>query len=952
VDDRDPGPGVSEPEAVSSAVGDDTRRGRDDPFRDLDAANRAFVEALYARWLEAPSAVPAHWSEIFEGLHEEAVSREEILGPEPVKRSIFGGRMAGDLAARIEHTHKNAAVLQLISAYRRNGHLIARLDPLGLRQRERPRELTLGYWGLSDADLETVFDTGRMAGPSHATLGEIVERLEAVYCGPLGIEFMYIRDEARRRWVEQRVEEAGGDVALDRETATRVLEKLTAADRFERFVHTKYLGAKRFSVEGGEALIPLLDTVINTVAALGVRETIIGMAHRGRLNVLANIVDKARRDIFEEFEDTFERPEYLGSGDVKYHLGYANDIETPAGHPIHVRLAFNPSHLEFVGPVVTGMVRGKQRHFGDHLRRRTMPLVIHGDAAFAGQGVVAETVNLARLPGYTVGGTIHVVLNNQIGFTTPAELARSSEHASDVVKAILPPVFHVNGDDLGAVVFVAKLAAEYRQKFKEDVVIDLCCYRQHGHNEGDEPAFTNPSMYRAVRDHPRVLETFVKRALDDGLLDPSEVEDVDVRTRAHLEDELEQARGKESDDGALGGLWKGLHVGDHPEARDGPTGLDKAILSEVAADLVRLPDGFALHPRLKRVFDRRAQMGRGDLPVDWAMGEALALGSLLFEGHGVRLTGQDSGRGTFSHRHAVLYDQVTGEPYVPLQHLRGTVEKLHVWDSPLSEIGCLAFEYGYSLSCPESLVIWEAQYGDFVNVAQVIIDQFICSSAAKWNRHTGLVLFLPHGYEGQGPEHSSARLERFLQLSGEDNWRVMNLTTPAQLFHALRSQLKRNYRKPLVLMTPKSLLRHPKAVSTLDELAGGAFAPIIDDARVDPQKVERLVLCSGKIYYELLERREELGAENLALVRIEQLYPMWERPVMKVLRRYPAAEIFWCQEEPENMGAWFHVQRELRAMTDRPVGYIGRPRAASPATGSKYIHDQEQDMILRTATEI
>ncbi len=913
----------------------------------LHAANRAWIEQLYAQYLDSPSSVSESWRAFFEDYEgDNGYAPGDVVAPPPTRRSIFGGKVAAEVAERAVHTHKNAAVLELISNYRRNGHLIATLDPLGLKEGRRLPQLQLAYHGLGEGDLETVFHTGRFGGPM--TLSAILERCEAIYTGSIGAEFQYIRDVQRRRWLERRIEEPGGDIRLDRTSALRVLDKMVAADRFENFIHTKYLGAKRFSVEGGEAVIPLLDTLINTAADLGVREATIGMAHRGRLNVLANILGKAHGDIFEEFEDTFERPEHLGSGDVKYHLGYSADIETPAGSRCHLALAFNPSHLEFVAPVVEGQIRGKQDHFEDHKRKRALSILIHGDAAIAGQGIAAETINLGRLPGYDNGGSIHVVINNQIGFTTPPESSRSSEHCTDIVKVILLPVLHVNADDLGAVAYVAKLAAEYRQEFGQDIVIDLVCYRKYGHNEGDEPLFTNPVMYSAVRARKTPLEVFVETEVGGGTLSDDDVADAKRRIREHLEAELSRARDKERNGDLLGGLWKGLHTSFDPAAVDWPTAVPIEKLGPLAEAVSRPPRDFALNRKLQRVFGRRREMAAGNAPVDWAMGEALAFATLLAENHPVRLSGQDSGRGTFSHRHAVLHDQENGELAVPLQNLGVKQASFDVYDSPLSEAAVLGFEYGYTLVRPNALVMWEAQFGDFANGAQVLIDQFVCSSEAKWNRASGLVMLLPHGYEGQGPEHSSARIERFLALSGDDNWRLVNPTRPAQLFHALRGQLHRNYRKPLIVFTPKSLLRHAGCTSALSEFTDGGFRPVIGDDVVRAPK--RIVMCSGKVYYDLLAKQ----ADDIALIRLEQLYPFREDAAREALAPLleTAKELVWCQEEPMNMGAWSFVEPILRALTPLPVRYAGRQRSASPATGSKHLHVAEQEALVRQAMEL
>ena len=921
----------------------------------LTGENRAYIEDLYADWVESPITVHPDWRTIFErmGPPTGLTRREDVIGPAPNTRSIFGGRAAAATAQHSEHTRKNAAVLQLISNYRRTGHLAAKLDPLGLRETRQLPQLGLSYHGLSEGDLETTFHVGRLAGPTYQTLREVVARCKRTYCHSVAIEYAYIRDEARRRWLERRIEEAESQVDLDRTTALRVLEKMGAADHLETFIQTKYLGQKRFSVEGGEAVIPLLDLIIDTAAELGAKEAVIGMAHRGRLNVLANILGKSPQDIFEEFDDAGEAHRDDLSGDVKYHLGFSSDVTTASGHKMHLSLAFNPSHLEFVAPVVVGQVRAKQDHFDDRERKRALPIIIHGDSAIAGQGVSVETINLGRLDGYRVGGSIHIVINNQIGFTTPPESTRSSEHCTDVAKVVLPPVLHVNSDDLGAVAFAARLAAEYRQTFGEDVFIDLWCYRKYGHNEGDEPMFTNPMMVKAIKARHTPLQTFVEQAVKQGVLTKQDLEEVGARIRGGLEDALRAAREVQANAG-LAGLWKGLHLGYDPAAVDKATAVPAERTIALTQALATFPGSLTAHRKISKVYTDRLRMATGELPIDWGMGEALAFATLLTDGYGVRLSGQDVGRGTFAHRHAVVHDQMGGPDHTPLNHLAPKQGRFEVIDSPLSEAAVLGFDYGYSLVRPDALVIWEAQFGDFANGAQVIIDQFVCSSEAKWGRSSGLVLLLPHGYEGMGPEHSSARLERFLSLSGDDNWRVTNLTTPAQIFHALRGQLKRNYRKPLVVMTPKSLLKHRLAVSTMDDLTHGRFMPVFDDARVaDKSKVERVVLCSGKVYYELFQALEASEEQRIAVVRLEQLYPVPRDELKEALIGYPnSTELVWCQEEPRNMGAWHHMLECLEEISSMRPRYVGRRRSASPATGSKKVHKKEQAALVEEATTL
>ena len=915
----------------------------------LHAGNRVFIEDLYARWLDSPSAVSAGWQDFFTNYEGRTPrSSADVVDPPAVYRSIFGGAAAADVADQAEHVRKNAAVVQYISAWRRNGHMVARLDPLGVKVSPHLAQLDLDYHGLSEADLDSSFHVGRLAGPKVATLREIRARCEATYGGTVGAEFMYIRDEGRRHWVERRIEEAAGDYTLPRKLALRILDKMVAADRFEDFVHTKYIGAKRFSVEGGEALIPLLDSLIQCSADLGVKEIVFGMAHRGRLNVLANILGKAHGDIFEEFEDKGERPDARYSGDVKYHLGWSCDVPTENGGTIHLSLAFNPSHLEFVNPVVEGLVRGKQDHFLDTRRALAMPVLIHGDAAFIGQGVVAETVNLSRLPGYETGGTVHIAANNQVGFTTPPESSRSSEHCTDIVKVVLPPVLHVNADDLGAVAFVARLAAEYRQTFRDDIVIDLVCYRRYGHNEGDEPGFTNPQMVEAIRRRNAPLQVYFEAMEQAGILRRADLDGSITRTRAHLDRELERAK-TQARTGELAGLWKGMQGGLATQADQHPTIVGEGDLKSLAVALSRYPATFAIHPKVRRILDGRRETAEGSSPIDWALGEHLAFASLLAEGFPVRLSGQDSGRGTFSHRHSVLHDQKTGATHVPLNELGRAQACYEVFDSPLSEAAVLGFEYGYTLVRPASLVIWEAQFGDFANGAQVLIDQFVSSGEAKWNRCSGLVLMLPHGYEGQGPEHSSARLERFLQLSGNDNWRVVYPTTPAQLFHVLRSQQHRSFRKPLVLMSPKSLLRHPSVSSTWKDLSEGSFQRVIPDPHADPDRVRRVVFCSGKVYYDLVAAQRAGERRDIDLARVEQVFPFPAQEIRAELGRFPQARPLWCQEEPRNMGAWSFVSEEAREQLGVEFQYVGRSRAAAPATGSKHLHDEEQRALVAQA---
>jgi 2-oxoglutarate dehydrogenase E1 component len=841
-------------------------------------------------------------------------------------------------------------VSQLINAYRVRGHLFARVDPLRLEP-AAPPQLQLANFDLSEADLDRTFSTIDMPGPKTATLRAIIAQLETTYCRSIGVEFAHLEDPEERLWLQERMESTQNRLRLDRQEQVHILTKLTDAEIFEQFIHKNYVGAKRFSLEGAESLIPLLDLLVEMAGQQGVEEIVLAMAHRGRLNVLANIMNKNIREIFASFED--DDPEkFLGSGDVKYHLGYSTDHKTASGHKVHLTLAFNPSHLEWVNPVVEGRVRAKQDRRGDRDRRRVMPLLIHGDASFIGQGVVSETLNMAGLAGYRTGGTIHVVVNNQIGFTTLPSDARSTRYASDVTRMLKVPVFHVNGEDPEAVGQVTKLAIEFRQRFGKDVVVDMYCYRRYGHNEADEPRFTQPLMYSIIDKKPSVREMYVRRLLEMGQITVSQAEEIVVRRRAVLDGALEEAR-----KGAfswvptsMGGLWSPYAGGPDKGTPEVPTAVSRETLVDLCRRALSLPADFHANPKVVRIFDQRLEKVIKDQPLDWAIGEMLAYASLLSSGVPIRLTGQDTRRGTFSHRHAAVVDVKTGASFVPLTGLATGKGRFEVLDSPLSEAGALGFEYGYSLDLPDGLVIWEAQFGDFVNSAQVIIDQFIISGEDKWHRLSGLVLFLPHGYEGQGPEHSSARLERFLQQAAEDNIQVVNLTTSAQIFHALRRQVLRPWRKPLVIMTPKGLLRLP--TSTLDEFATGSFQRVIGDAsKGDPAETKRILLCSGKVYFDLAKRRDELAAKDVAIVRLEQLYPLSDA-LASVLSRYPeGTPLVWVQDEPLNMGAWYYLNARLPVLLDRrfPLSCVSRVESASPATGSHSSHDLEQSMLLEAA---
>ncbi len=904
----------------------------------LNSDNAHFVEVLYNQYLADPNTVSDEWRDYF--------SRLTTSAPSPQSREV------GDQTAAVADIEQQARVLQLINAYRVRGHFDAELDPLGIAPKRSHPELDPGYYSFTGDDLSKEFSVGRLFGMPALTLRGILSTLRETYCGTVGIEYMHIQDPVQRQWIQERVENKRYQVSLMLDTKRAVLTKLYAAETFEAFLHTKFVGHKRFSLEGAEALIPLLDMLIEHGVTQGVEELVIGMPHRGRLNVLANTLGKSYEVIFSEFEGNVDPSLMMGTGDVKYHLGFSADRVTRSGKSVHLTLTANPSHLEAVNPVVEGRVRAKQDRAEDRERTRVVPLLIHGNAAFAGQGVVAETLNLSRLRGYSTGGSIHLIANNQIGFTTNPEDGHSGPYASDIAKAVQAPIFHVNGDDVEAVVRVAILAMEYRQTFKRDVVIDMWCYRRYGHNEGDEPSFTQPRMYRAIKGHPHVTWLYRERLLDRGELSAEEVATIENTFKHRLQSALDTVKSNPPAVGpdTLRGAWEGFTCG-HAGSVD--TRVRRDLLEYIAHRLAAVPEDFTPNPKVEKLLQARTDAVLNNGPIDWGLAELLAYGTLVCEGTAVRLSGQDSERGTFSHRHAVLVDYDTGVHHVPLSQLREGQANFSVYNSPLSEFAVMGFEFGYSLDDPDTLVIWEAQFGDFANGAQVIIDQFLTCAEAKWQRMNGMVLLLPHGYEGQGPEHSSARLERYLQLCAEDNIQVANCTTPAQFFHLLRRQMKRDFRKPLVVMTPKSLLRHRLAVSSVTDLAEGAFHEVLEEpANPDPRQVTRLLLCSGKVYYDLLAERERRGRANTAIVRIEQLYPFPTEELTETLTRYERAmDIVWVQEEPHNMGAWSfmyeHVPTLLRP--GRSLRYAGRNAQAAPAVGSQKIHQQEQAALLEQA---
>ncbi|WP_020468579.1 2-oxoglutarate dehydrogenase E1 component [Zavarzinella formosa] len=886
--------------------------------------NLEVIEEYYRRWNADPASVDDRWQAFFEGF--------ELAGSRPA--------LSGDDTSQTD-------IVRLVMHYRNIGHLQAHLDPLSDKPDEHPL-LALAQCGLSEKDLDRTFDCSAFHGMKNATLRELVTALTETYCNTVGVEYMHIQDTAVREWIKARIEPRRMRPNLSEKQKRRTLMMTHYAEAFERFLHTRYQGQKRFSLEGAETLIPVLDAIIEKSPSLGAKEFVIGMAHRGRLNVLANILRKPYQNIFAEFEDNFLPDSIDGDGDVKYHLGYSSTVDTADGKRIHLSLTPNPSHLEAVNPVVEGRTRAKQRSHQDNDRTAGVPLLIHGDAAFAGQGVVAETLNLANLEGYTTGGTVHVIVNNQIGFTTSPVDSRSTTYCSDVAKMIQAPIFHVNGEDVEACVFIAELAIEFRQTFKRDVVIDMYCYRRHGHNEGDEPAFTQPLMYAKIKNRPGVSAIYTEKLIAEGSLERQEGDELAERFQNKLDTAQREMR--ESAPGrrgmsAFSGTWKSLQPKYHPEPKPTKTNSSIETLKQVITHLTTVPAGVTVNPKVTRLLEQRRENVHLGRNIDWATAEALAFGSLLVDGHSVRLTGQDCRRGTFSQRHASLTDANNGKRYVLFDGLAKEPAYFVVYDSLLSEEAVLGFEFGFSLDAPLTLVLWEAQFGDFVNGAQSIIDQFIVCSESKWQRSSGIVMLLPHGYEGQGPEHSSGRMERFLQSCAEDNIQVCNLSTPSQYYHALRRQMKRDFRKPLVIMTPKSLLRHKECVSAITDFTDGHFREVIDDTTPRPDRIRRVVMCSGKIYYELLEKRTK---DDVAIVRLEQFYPFPENMLREALSRYNGAEMVWVQEESQNMGGWGFVEPRLRAMGHN-VSYIGRDASASPAVGSLKIHQREQGELIEAA---
>ncbi|WP_296218530.1 2-oxoglutarate dehydrogenase E1 component [Pseudomonas sp. UBA2684] len=926
----------------------------------LSGGNAAYVEELYELYLHDPNAVPEEWRTYFQKLPTDGSAATDVSHSTVRDHFVLLAKnqrraqpvSAGSVSS--EHEKKQVEVLRLIQAYRMRGHQAAKLDPLGLWQRPVPADLAINHYGLTDGDLDTTFRTGGLfIGKEEATLREIRDALQQTYCRTIGAEFTHIVDSEQRSWFQQRLESVRGRPQFSAEVQSHLLERLTAAEGLEKYLGTKYPGTKRFGLEGGESLIPLLDEVIQRSGSYGTKEIVIGMAHRGRLNVLVNTFGKNPRDLFDEFEG--KKTEGLSSGDVKYHQGFSSNVMT-AGGEVHLAMAFNPSHLEIVSPVVEGSVRARQDRRNDVSGEKVLPVSLHGDAAFAGQGVVMETFQMSQTRGFKTGGTIHIVINNQVGFTISNPLdSRSTEYCTDVAKMIQAPILHVNGDDPEAVLFVTQLAVDYRMQYKRDVVIDLVCYRRRGHNEADEPSGTQPIMYqqiskqRTTRElYAEALTTAVSHSADDV-----QAKIDDYRTALDNGQHVVKSLVKEPNKELfvdwrpyLGHAWTARH----------DTRFELKTLQDLSNKLLEIPEGFVVQRQVAKILEDRQKMSAGALPINWGYAETMAYATLLFEGHPIRMTGQDIGRGTFSHRHAVLHNQKDAGAYLPLQNLYQGQPRFDLYDSFLSEEAVLAFEYGYATTQPQALVIWEAQFGDFANGAQVVFDQFISSGEHKWGRLCGLTMLLPHGYEGQGPEHSSARLERYLQLCAEHNMQVAVPTTPAQIYHLLRRQVIRPLRKPLVVLTPKSLLRHKLAISTLEDLAEGSFQTVIPEIdTLDPKKVERVILCSGKVYYDLLEKRRSEGREDIAIVRIEQLYPFPEDDLAEVLAPYKNLKhIVWCQEEPMNQGAWYCSQHHMRRVATAHkktlfLEYAGRDASAAPACGYASMHAEQQEKLLQDA---
>lgn len=911
-----------------------------DKFSYLSNAHCDYIEGLYQTYKTNPSELDTQWQKFFEGFE---FSRLFSDGAQlnTVETSVSDTGAASSL-------YKELAVANLIEGYRNRGHLLANTNPVRKRKDRKPL-LALEDFGLTENDLSTTFRAGSLLGMEGATLRQILDQLQKIYTGKIGFEVGYVRDAEQRQWLMNRIEKQWPSYQPSPEKKKRIFKKLNEAVVFENFLHKKYVGQKRFSLEGGETTIPVLDAMISTGAQHGTKEIVIGMAHRGRLNVLANTMGKTYEQIFSEFEGSAVPDLAMGDGDVKYHMGYTSDYTTPDGHPVHLKLCPNPSHLEAVNPTVIGYVRAKLAMEHNNEAKNVTPILIHGDAAHAGQGVVYEVTQMAKLNGYQVGGTLHVVINNQIGFTTDFDDARSSSYCTDLAKIIEAPVMHVNGDDPEAAVFAAELAAEFRQQFGMDVFIDLVCYRRHGHNESDEPKFTQPNLYNTIAKHPNPREIYKKQLIERGDVDASLAEKMDEEFQKLLNER--QAMVKQTPmpytPQKLDKDWLALRKSTPADFDQSPeTGVSLADLHKIGKALISLPEGFKPVKQIEKLLKEREDMIFNQEKINWATAELLAYGSILKEKKVVRISGQDVQRGTFSHRHAVLRDSVTNYPYNSLNYIEEGQETLKIFNSLLSEYAVLGFEFGYSTANPHALTIWEAQFGDFANGAQVMIDQFIASSESKWNQMTGLVMLLPHGYEGQGPEHSNARPERFLQLAGEYNIVVANITEPANFFHALRRQLAWPFRKPLIVMSPKSLLRHPKVVSDLKALTEGRFQEVLPDTWVKPKNVKKVLLCSGKVYYDLLEYQQNEKQNDTAIIRLEQLFPFPEKRIQEILAAYKNAELRWVQEEPENMGAWSYILRQMRHTN---IQVVARKVSASPAVGYLKVHNNEQIQLVKTA---
>ena len=921
---------------------------------ELFSAGGEYLEALWQQFQQDPDAVAEDWSAYFSAedlTHRVDTHRAMLARMRPKQRAMRDVVQASPVTAGADIEHPSRAIY-LIQAFRVHGHLHADLDPLQLQPRVASPELDLAYYGLSQEDLESDFPTGDLVGDRQMRLRDILALLERTYCGHIGPEFMHITDSARRHWIQSQLENRCSTPDYDDDMRRHIFSCIMHAEEFERFLHTRYVGQKRFSLEGGESLIPMLDVMVQTAGTHGTREIIMGMAHRGRLNVLANVMEKSLSDIFSEFEGRKFEEEAQGQGDVKYHMGFSSDITTPGG-VLHLSLGFNPSHLEIISPVVLGSVRARQCRRKDKNKTEVMAVLVHGDAAFAGQGVVAESLQLSKLRGFRVGGTIHIVINNQIGFTVNPFDARSTTYCTDIAKIVQAPILHVNGNDPEACCLAMELAVAYRNMFHEDIVIDLVCYRRHGHNEADAPEVTQPVMYRRISELPTVEQLYRDRLIQCGVLTEHGCDQMVSRYRDCL-DEVRRnpERPAPSPVNSLQGRWEGF-VFEGAEEPD--TTVDEAKLSMLARKVNRLPVGFSLHGKVEKIFEKRIQMMDGKAAVDWGCGETMAYASLVDEGGWIRLSGEDSGRGTFFHRHAVVYDQKSGKSMIPLRQVeRGPLSHFIVVDSMLSETAVMAYEYGYAVAEPRALVIWEAQYGDFANVAQVVIDQFVAAGETKWKRMSGLVLWLPHGYEGQGAEHSSARLERYLHLCAEKNMVVVYPTTPAQLFHLLRRQLMSRVRKPLVMMAPKSMLRQKLSFSPLKDFSNGGFQPLLaeTDKNIRPESVRRLIICSGKIYYDLLAARIAKGIDDVAMIRIERLYPFPFAELQQQVNDYSqTTEVFWVQEEPQNQGAWLLINSPIRQvlLPGQKIFAVTRPPSAAPAVGSVKRHKAEQEMLIAQA---